>query len=194
MYEITDKMMKKLQSQAWNKFLRAKATTKFDELNVIKRSKVLYEELEKLNKEVYKEIAKQAYAQHSNIDIPKVAFILAILGAYDEVTQYVYNHEVDRKRARFAESIIASGNSLQNYQRAFNLWIKQAEQYAITVEDKATIKAYKDNGVKKLRWVSEKDSKTCSVCKERDGKVYDIDSVPSKPHINCRCYLVPKGE
>lgn len=194
MYEITDKTLKKLKSQIWSKYLRTKASLKFDELNVIKSSKSLYQDLNNLNKRAYLQIARDCYSQYSDKDIPSMAWVLLILGGYDVVTQYVYSHEVDRKRARFAESVIASGNQMLPFQRANNLWYRQTEQYAVTIEDKATIKAYKDNGVKKVRWVTEKDSKVCSICKERSGKIYDIDDIPPKPHINCRCYVEPKGE
>ena len=194
MYEITDKALKKLKSKIWSKFLRTKASLKFDELNVIKSSKSLYKDLNNMNKVVFLNIARECYLQYSDKDTPSMAWVLAILGGYDVVTQYVYSHEVDRKRARFAESVIASGNQMLPFQRANNLWYRQTEQYAITIEDQATIKAYKDNGVKKVRWVSEKDSKVCKTCRERDGKIYDIDNIPPKPHINCRCYVRPKGE
>ena len=191
MYEITDKTLKKLKSQIWSKFLRTKASLKFDELNVIKSSKTLYNDLNKLNKVVFLNIARECYSQYSDKDTPSLAWVLAILGGYDVVTQYVYSHEVDRKRARFAESVIASGNQMLPFQRAYNLWYRQTEQYAVTIEDMATIKAYKDNGVKKVRWVTEKDSKVCSICRERDGKIYNIDNIEKKPHINCRCYVIP---
>jgi hypothetical protein len=38
-----------------------------------------------------------------------------------------------------------------------------------------------------VKWVAEKDEKTCSVCHGRDGKIYEINSVPCDPHPNCRC-------
>ena len=159
MYEITDKTLKKLKSKIWNRFLKTKATTKFDELNVIKNSKNLYNDLKDYNEQAFLQIAQDSYKKYSDKKIPNLAWVLLILASYDVVTEYVYKHEIDRKRSRFAESVIASGNKMLPYQRANNLWYKQTEQYATTIEDKATIKAYKDNGVKKVMWVTEKDEK-----------------------------------
>jgi SPP1 gp7 family putative phage head morphogenesis protein len=57
--------------------------------------------------------------------------------------------------------------------------------------DEATIDGYKDAGVSKVKWNTEIDGRECSVCRERNGKVYEIGNVPPKPHRNCRCYLSP---
>lgn len=181
--------MKNLKTKIWNKFLRNKASTKFDELNVIKSSKSLYSDLNKMNKQTFLQIARDSYKQISDKDIPNLAWVLAILLAYNEVIQYVYAHEVDRKRARFAESVIASGNQITTYKRAYNSWIFQTQHFADTVEREATIKAYKDNGVKKLVWVTKLDGNECKICRERHMKVYDIDKVPSITHVHCRCEL-----
>ena len=31
----------------------------------------------------------------------------------------------------------------------------------------------------------------CEYCEPRDGKVYPVIAVPPKPHLNCRCRLIP---
>ena len=59
------------------------------------------------------------------------------------------------------------------------------------VSDAATRRAYKDVGVQYVRWVAEKDDKTCDECMALDGLVFLLRDVPDKPHYNCRCTLKP---
>jgi SPP1 gp7 family putative phage head morphogenesis protein len=75
--------------------------------------------------------------------------------------------------------------------RAANLWWTQTAQYGITVVDEATIKGYKDMGVKRVKWIAADDERTCPVCGGRDNKIYKISQIPPKPHYGCRCYVVP---
>ena len=75
--------------------------------------------------------------------------------------------------------------------RAANLWWTQTQQYGITVVDEATLKAFKDMGVKKVKWIAELDRRTCKICRDRNGAIYELSKVPQKTHYNCRCYLEP---
>lgn len=61
----------------------------------------------------------------------------------------------------------------------------------IDITDKAVEQAYLDNDVEKVVWVTIKDERRCVECRKRDGKIYDIAKVPPKPHLGCRCYLLP---
>ena len=64
-------------------------------------------------------------------------------------------------------------------------------QYALEITDAAQLQQYREDGVQKVRWVSQEDARRCKTCKERHGKIYDVDNVPPKPHIGCRCLLEP---
>ena len=70
--------------------------------------------------------------------------------------------------------------------------------YAHEVERKAArfgealVAAMAADGVDEVEWVSRADASRCLVCKRRHGTVYPIDGVPPKPHIGCRCYLIPR--
>ena len=79
----------------------------------------------------------------------------------------------------------------ESLQRTANLWWTQTAQYGIDVVDEATLRAYMDMGVDRVRWVATLDKKTCKVCRDRDNKIYEILKVPKKTHYNCRCYLEP---
>ena len=208
-YRTVDEVLPELKRQISKTFNKSRMNLKFDELNVIDAfdsTKALYERLQKLNEKRYLKIAKEAYsdaydeAKAAGFDegkkqIPASAFVLALLADYNYVSKYVYDQEVDRKRARLAEAIIADAHRgikqemINDYHRAESLWRKQSQQYALTVEDAAVLKAFKDAGVKRVRWVTADDERVCGACNGRDGKTYAIDKVPPKPHYLCRCYL-----
>ena len=168
-----------------------------DELNVIQESKDLYSDLEEANEKAFLEVARARYKDITGKPPGRsisAAWLLAFLLAYNPVTEFVYKHEVDRKRARFAESVIASSNKLEAIRRAASLWIRQTQQFGIMVEDHAVITAYKDIGVKRVRWITQVDERRCPECKARHKKVYPINSIPPKPHWGCRCYFIPEDE
>ena len=111
---------------------------------------------------------------------------------YNPVTKYVFSNEMGRKESRLFESVVASSKEVaQSYRTAERLLVSQIRQSSIDLEDAILILAYTDAGVQKVRWIAEDDSKTCGVCNELDDEIFDIDDVPPKQHLNCRCYLVP---
>ncbi len=170
----------------------------FDALNVIERSKEMYKLLNELNEDAYLEIAKKVYKEvyPTSETPPDREWLLALLLGYDVITKYVYEHEIDRKRARFVEALIATKKKQQEFSTAFNLLWKQTSQYGINVTDEARMQAFIDSGVKKVRWITEEDNRVCDVCKSRSNKIYPIEKAPKKTHYGCRCYYgaVKEGE
>jgi SPP1 gp7 family putative phage head morphogenesis protein len=65
------------------------------------------------------------------------------------------------------------------------------QQYAVDLEDEVAKSVYKAVGVKRVQWVAEQDERTCGVCHELDGTIYDLKDIPPKQHYQCRCYLIP---
>lgn len=120
---------------------------------------------------------------------PTKAWLAAFLIAYNAVTKYVYLNEVDRKRDRLAESINSSGDKSAEMDRGMTYWARMTGWYVDLVVDETTLKAYKDSGVKKVRWNTQGDSKVCHICRERNGQIYPIDKIPPKPHPGCRCWF-----
>ena len=176
--------MKILKTNHSRTFSRYKALIKpqFDSLNVIERTKEMYELLEELNENAFLEMANRTYREVNPQAEPPTdkEWLLGLLLAYDIITKYVYKHEIERKRARFAEALIATQRKQQEFATASNLLWKQTAQYAITVTDEASMQAYIDTGVKKVRWITEGDSKVCPVCRSRANKIYPIKSAPKK--------------
>lgn len=166
----------------------------FDELNVIQASRELYTKLADANQTAFLQLARQRYQDITGEEDEEkisLAWLLLLLAGYNPVTEFIYENEVARKRERFAESLIASANKLAMIRRAMGLWLYQTEQYLVLVEDAAVLEAYKALGVKRVRWVTQEDEKTCSTCGPMHDKTFNINNVPPKPHRYCRCYLVP---
>ena len=67
---------------------------------------------------------------------------------------------------------------------------------AAYVRNQAALTRYRQNGRRRVRWITgESDGRECAVCRERDGKEYDIDAAPRLPaHPNCRCCYAPVVE
>ena len=190
-YGMADKVADRLVETYVKEFGKVNVTN-FDALNVIKQSKKLYSWLEKVTKESYLMLANIVYADYveEGEELTEI-WLSGILKAYNPVTRYVFDNEWERKRQLYVEGMIASTDKkLENKLSSARL-AKQAVQYTITVADEAQIEAYRHNGVKKVRWVSEKDNRVCDVCAGRDGHIYPIDAIPPKPHYNCRCRFEP---
>lgn len=116
---------------------------------------------------------------------------------YNPVTKYVYENELERKQARFFESIVANVEAKDrhemeaDYKAAENAWKRQTRQAMIDTEDRAAVTAYRDAGVEEVMWISVCDNRTCEECSALNGLIFPVDRVPDKPHYNCRCHLEP---
>lgn len=199
-YLLSDQAAKLLNRKAVRRFetARRKCTIAgFDELNIIKTVTALYKGLDGDNQKAFLDLAVMVYEDtdpHGDLEdeedeLMGLWLMSEVLDQPDPVTGYTYTREVERKRDRAIESITASTRKRQEFQKALRYWSRQTTQYTDIVTDEARLKAFRDAGVKKVRWRTEDDEKVCEVCGPRDGKVYDIDKVPSKPHLNCRCWL-----
>jgi SPP1 gp7 family putative phage head morphogenesis protein len=172
-------------------FRRAAA---FDELNIIDISHEIYDEAYELAEQEAIRLVRSVYGSYSRDEaaaaaFDPVAFVLALVLAYNPVTKYVFKNEIDRKRARFAESMLAGTLPSEEIARAKRLLAATNAQFMDDVTFDTLIQAYKDNGTEKVRWVTAVDDRRCKVCAPRHGKIYPINNVPAKPHIHCRCYV-----
>lgn len=146
------------------------------------------------NQTAFLKLARARYKDITNEEddaFISLAWLLAILLVYNPVTEYIYENEVTRKRERYTESMIASANKLAVINRSMSLWMRQTDQFMVFVEDAAVLDGYKKNGVERVRWVTQKDERTCPTCRPMNGRNYNINKVPPKPHHNCRCYVAP---
>ena len=211
-YEQADRAMKTVKREIRRAFNRL-GMLSFDEINVLSvktETTKTYNALLETNRRAYQRIAESAFAAGSREaeksgfappeKKPDEKWLLAVLGAYNLVTCYLYGQEAERKRLRTAEAMLTA-EAYRNraayrdaLQRAANLWYTQSAQYADTVTDAAVLEAYRACGVETVRWVTAGDGKVCKTCRERNGKIYPISAVPAKPHYHCRCYVLPVGK
>lgn len=210
MYEYLDSLLAKVKKKIRVEFNRLNVMG-FDSLNVVNTKKTtqkMFDRLLEENERVYRKVADDAYSRakkkartagYTEDEDEGVGgdWLLGILLSFNLVTGYLYDREAERKRLRLNEQILTARefNSRDMFndslRKTANLWWTQTSQYGIDVVDKASLQAYKDMGVERVRWVAEIDSRTCQVCKERNGKVYKLSKVPPKTHYNCRCRLEP---
>ena len=208
-YELTDILIALLLNQLRKEVNRLDVMG-FDQLNAPRLTNLttaMIERLLKANKKAFLKIAKEASEEAAD-DVTAIGIIATpvktdekyvdgVLGEYNPVTGYLYYPEADRKRTRLAEALITAVivGSRADYHKELkkfaNLWHTQTLQYGETTVDKARVDTFKKNGIKYVRWVSEKDNRVCEVCKERDGKIYPINNIPTKPHYRCRCWIEP---
>ena len=187
-YELCDKAIKDINRKNLRWF-NALKIVKFDELNVVRSVSSAYDKSVALCKKWYLQIAKEAYKAACGEDIMN-DWLLDMLEDYNETTLYQFNSEVERKKQRTAEAILASHKRSNEIDRALRLWTRQTSFYATNCVVQATIDGFKKAGVKYVKWVARDDEKTCQECYEHDGEIYPIDDIPPR-HYNCRCDLVP---
>lgn len=205
MYKHLDELLAKEKKRVRSAFNRLDVMG-FDELNVIgvrENTKELFDGLMADNESLYLKVAKKAYksaaktAGYTGDGEIDGAWIAVALAGFNLVTGYLYKQEAERKRLRLNEQILTAReyDSRQMYhdslRKTANLWWTQTVQYGVSIVDKATIKAYKDAGIEKVKWVSMDDGRDCSTCRGRNGNVYKITEIPEKTHYGCRCYVVP---
>ena len=203
MYEKADADIREMTRRNLRSFGRLKLL-KFDEMNILKAVTKVYDDSVKLAKKRYFQIALDAYiaaqvlsgrsrkeAEAEAEDTITEDWVLDMLEDYDEITLYQFLPEADRKKQRLVEALIASHKRNAEVDKALRYWTLQVSQYAIKTVDDSTLEAYKNAGVKYVKWNTEEDEKVCEVCRPLDGKVFPIDKAPSKQHYSCRCWLSP---
>ena len=205
-YAGTDKAIRSINRENLREFDKLKLT-KWDELNVIRKVTELYKQATKKAKKKFLEIAFDAYiialyecavAEKTATEMAEESitedWLLDWLDEADPVTLYRFDTETERKKQRLIEALGVTNEKDDEIEKSLRFWTKQVGQYAVTSADRARMQAFKDAGIRKVRWVTEHDERVCDECGPRDGKVYNIDNVPPKPHWGCRCWLAPVKE
>ena len=118
-------------------------------------------------------------------------WVLDMLEDVDPVTLYSFLQEADRKRDRLTEALSASPNRDKEVDKALKAWVKQTAQYADNTVDYARMTAFRSAGIRQVRWHTQEDDRVCPDCVPLDGKIFDIDKVPPRPHFGCRCFCTP---
>lgn len=104
--------------------------------------------------------------------------------------------EWERKRDRAYESLCAvvqgGGDRGQSVERSRNVWARQLRQGADDMTLRGSLDALSDAGVRRVRFVTQRDGRVCERCRSHDGRTYRLGSQPALPlHHNCRCFYAP---
>ena len=187
-YDYTDKALTYLRRFYVTEFNRTKMQIRSDSLNVIQPTTNLYDRMRKETIRVFLRIANEKYRECGGDTLLEM-WLLGFLADSNTLTGYIFLNDIERKRQYFTESVMSGENLDKAAKKALRLWYGSVRQYADLVTDAAAIQAFYDAGVKQVRWVTQKDEHVCTACHGRDGKIYPILKVPTKPHYGCRCYI-----
>lgn len=188
MYELTDIVIENIRKELIHDFSKLKSLLSYDELNVMSATKAVYSKIDLYVRQMFLQLMQAVYKKVTKRTCPyNYAWLESFLLEYDEVSKYVYANEFERKRDRLAEALIASSKKNEEIDAALRYLSFMLTAYAVRVTDQVVLMAYRDMGIDAVRWKAEKDNKTCTICKHRNGHIYDIEQVPPKPHLNCRC-------
>lgn len=188
MYELTDIVIENIRKELIRDFSKLKSLLSYDELNVMSATKAVYSKIDLYVRQMFLQLMQTVYKKVTKRTCPyNYAWLESFLLEYDEVSKYVYANEFERKRDRLAEALIASPKKNEEIDAALRYLSFMLTAYAVRVTDQVVLMAYRDMGIDAVRWKAEKDNKTCTICKHRNGHIYDIEQVPPKPHLNCRC-------
>lgn len=188
MYELTDIVIENIRKELIRDFSKLKSLLSYDELNVMSATKDVYSKIDLYVRQMFLQLMQAVYKKVTKRTCPyNYAWLESFLLEYDEVSKYVYANEFERKRDRLAEALIASPKKNEEIDAALRYLSFMLTAYAVRVTDQVVLTAYRDMGIDAVRWKAEKDNKTCTICKHRNGHIYDIEQIPPKPHLNCRC-------
>lgn len=201
-YRHADRFIKEITAYVDAEFQNMSVTARFDELTVTRAKKAVtdvYKRIRKRCRKAYWEIAlavhEEAYLECENRKFKdfKQDFVDRILAAYDPVTRYAYDAEMERKMYRLIEGIMSCKTRQEMREvlrQSASVLLKQVSQYADNVTYDAILQTFVDAGAEKVQWVTMHDEKVCHECDERDGMVFSIENLPTR-HYHCRCYIVP---
>lgn len=176
----------------------------WDELNVTRAAEVtrtIYERVDRMNRRHYAEICEWVYewvyVQYGR-DVPHRDWTKVVddwLKGYDPTTKYVYENELERKRLRLYEGVLACRDTLDRpgleklLKQAADLLLTQSIQYGLDLVGEMQEEAYEEMDEDELLYHACDDSRTCSECREDDGKVFKRSEAPRIPrHYRCRCW------
>ena len=180
-FKIRDKIVKAYLKMILRRFKRLNQgfITGFDEINILSAVNTTYEDVITMSVDALKKIAKQTYRWVCDDDFEADLWLSGFLQLYDPVTHYKWYDEADRKRSRAYEAIMSCRTAAERKKQievALRAWAKQFEQTADDVVVAVVKKAYEDNGIKYVKWVTKKDKRVCPDCHKRNGKIYPITS------------------
>ena len=200
-YEACDKAISAMNKENVEAFGRLKLAD-WDQVNVIRTVVTVYRTSVRKARKRYLKVARYGYLygmylcgldkdQREAEKAITEKWVDRVLTETDFVTLYRFNSEAERKAYKLAETLEVSPDRNREIDKALRYWSQQLGQFAINMTDYAILQAFEDAGVEEVIWDTVKDERRCHACREIDGKRFNVDEVPPKPHMGCRCHLIP---
>lgn len=112
-----------------------------------------------------------------------------------EITRKIY--QVLKQGFENGESVVATKKALVESVGALtnNRASMIARSEFIKASAMGTRQAMREAGIKRIAWLTARDSKVCPICQKLDGQTYPIDEAPipvKDTHPNCRCCVIAR--
>lgn len=105
---------------------------------------------------------------------------------------YLNSHFVSLTDRALTSSNGAVSSTLRTQKKDIGNFI---DNVTVFIASETALQVFKENGITKVLWVAEEDDRTCTICLDYNGTVYNIDEVPTIPvHLSCRCHIEPLKE
>lgn len=151
----------------------------FDSLNALSSITQCYDRIRELSVQAFAEVARIAYKRVNGSDDDFIVdmWLESYLARIDPVTKYVFGKELDNKRLRLFEAVVAATGEpspsdavLKAVETAMKYMTKQIRQFGDDITLKALQQVYLDNGVDVVEWVTQEDERVCAECRALHGK------------------------
>lgn len=196
MYEYIDENVERLKKQTQTAFNNFRLSLlKFDELNVMQvkmETESLFTKLKRQSNRFYtglvNYLAESMGFEEDKYDLDE------LLETYSGTLLYSFSTEMERKRERLFETMVAIDDMsdpeiLSQQKKNIRNWNTQVEEFGVDIERNIFLSELRDSGIRKVQWMTAEDERVCTDCSDLNGIVFDIDNVPRRPHIGCRCWL-----
>lgn len=196
MYEYIDENVERLNKQTQTAFNNFRLSLlKFDELNVMQvktETESLFTKLKRQSDRFYtgllNHLAESMGFEEDKYDLDE------LLETYSGTLLYSFSTEMERKRERLFETMVAIDDMsdpeiLSQQKKNIRNWNTQVEEFGVDIERNIFLSELRDSGIRKVQWMTAEDERVCTDCSDLNGIVFDIDNVPRRPHIGCRCWL-----
>lgn len=196
MYEYIDENINKVKKQTQTAFNNFRLSLlKFDELNVMQvktETESLFTKLKRQSDRFYtgllNYLAESMGFKEDKYDLDE------LLETYSGTLLYSFATEMERKRERLFETMVAIDDIsdpeiLAQQKKNIRNWNTQVEEFGVDIERNIFLSELRDSGIRKVQWMTAEDERVCYDCSDLNGIVFDIDNVPRRPHVGCRCWL-----
>lgn len=196
MYEYIDENVERLKKQTQTAFNNFRLSLlKFDELNVMQvksETESLFTKLKRQSDKFYtgllNHLAESMGFEEDKYDLDE------LLETYSGALLYSFATEMERKRERLFETMVAIDNMsdpeiLDQQRKNIRNWNTQVEEFGVDIERNIFLSELKNSGINKVQWMTAEDERVCVNCFDLNGSIFEIDNVPRRPHIGCRCWL-----